>query len=64
VLEDAHKALEAMSGACTALKAEEWGEAERSLQLVQETVARLLKEVADKSRDAMMAPKPDPRGPG
>jgi hypothetical protein len=64
VLEDAHKALEAMSGACTALKAEEWGEAERSLHHVQETVARLLKEVADKSREAMLAPKPDPPGHG
>lgn len=53
-----------MSGACTALKAEEWDEAERNLHQVQETVARLLKEVADKNRNAMMPPKPDPTGPG
>jgi hypothetical protein len=59
MLEDAHKALEAMTSACTALKTEQWGEAERGLHQVQETVARLLREVADKSRDAMMVPKPD-----
>jgi hypothetical protein len=59
MLEEAHKALEAMSAACTAMKGEEWGEAERSLHQVQETVGRLLREVGDKSRDVMMAPAPD-----
>ena len=59
MLEEAHKALEAMTAACTALKAEAWGESERSLHQVQETVARLLREVADKSREVMMAPRPD-----
>jgi len=34
MLEEAHKALEAMSAACTAMKVEEWGEAERSLHQV------------------------------
>ena len=52
MLEEAHKALEAMSIACTAIKAEEWGETERSLHQVQETVARLLREVGEKSRAA------------
>lgn len=64
MLEDAHKALEAMSGACTALKAEEWGEAERSLHQVQEIVVRLLQEVADKSADATVAPRLGLKGPG
>jgi hypothetical protein len=64
VLEDAHKALEAMSAACTALKAEEWGEAERSLHQVQETVARLLTKIADKSRDVVMVPKSEPGDSG
>jgi hypothetical protein len=59
MLEEAHKALEAMTAACTALKAEEWGEAERSLHQVQETVARLLRNVGEKSREVMMAPTPD-----
>jgi hypothetical protein len=59
MLEEAHKALEAMGAASAAIKAEQWGEAERSLHQVQETVARLLREVADKSREVMMAPKPD-----
>jgi hypothetical protein len=59
VLEEAHKALEAMTAACTAMKVEEWGEAERSLHQVQDTVGRLLREVGEKSREVMMAPKPD-----
>ena len=59
MLEEAHKALDAMSGASAAMKAEEWGEAERSLHQVQETVARLLREVGEKSREVMMAPPAD-----
>jgi hypothetical protein len=58
MLEEAHKALEAMTAACTSVKAEQWGAAEH-LHQVQETVARLLREVADKSREAMMVPTPD-----
>jgi len=48
-----------MSAACSAIKVEEWGEAERSLHQVQETVGRLLREVGNKSRGVMMAPSPD-----
>jgi hypothetical protein len=44
MLEEAHKALEAMNAASTAIKDEAWGEAERSLHQVQETVGRLLRE--------------------
>jgi len=54
MLEEAHKALEAMSAACAAMKIEEWGQAERSLHHVQETIGRLLREVSEKSRE----PKP------
>jgi hypothetical protein len=39
MLEEAHKALEAMIVACTAIKAEAWGATER-LHQVQEIVAR------------------------
>jgi hypothetical protein len=59
MLEEAHKALEAMSAACTAMKLEEWGAAERSLHQVQETVERLLRVVGEKSRVVMIAPGPD-----
>jgi hypothetical protein len=55
MLEEAHNALDAMSAACAAMKAEEWGVAERSLHQVQETVGRLLREVAEKSREVMVA---------
>jgi hypothetical protein len=59
MLEEAHKALEAMTAACTAMKGEEWGAAERNLHQVQDTVGRLLREVGEQSRAAMMAPRPD-----
>jgi hypothetical protein len=59
VLEDAQKALDAMNAACSAMEAGQWGEAERSLHQVQETVGRLLREVGDKSREVILAPTPD-----
>ena len=59
MLEEAHKALEAMSVAANAMKYEEWGEAERALITVQEFVARLLREVADKTQENMLSPKPE-----
>lgn len=58
MLQEAHKALEAMSAACTSMKDEEWGEAERALHNVQDTVARLLREVGDKMHEAIQAPPP------
>jgi putative Ca2+/H+ antiporter (TMEM165/GDT1 family) len=59
MLEDAHKALEAMSVATNAIKDEEWGEAERALITVQEFVARLLREVGDKTQEELFSPKPE-----
>ncbi len=59
MLQDAHKALEAMSAGCTAIKDEQWGEAERALHQVQETVGRLLREVGDKVQEKMQAPPPE-----
>ena len=59
MLQDAHKALEAMSAGCSAIKGEQWGEAERFLHQVQETVGRLLREVGDKVQDQLRAPQPD-----
>jgi hypothetical protein len=63
MLEDAHKALEAMSVAANAIKDEEWGVAERGLITVQEFVARLLREIGDKAQEKMLAPNPA-RGDG
>jgi hypothetical protein len=59
MLEDAQRARDAMNAACSAMEAGQWSEAERSLHQVQETVGRLLREVGDKSREAILAPKPD-----
>jgi putative Ca2+/H+ antiporter (TMEM165/GDT1 family) len=59
MLEEAHKALEAMSVAAKAMKDEEWGEAERALSTVQLFVAHLLREVGDKSQEKILSPKPE-----
>ena len=60
MLEEAHKALEAMNAASTAIKDESWGDANAAcLHQVQETVGRLLREVGEKSREVMMVPTPD-----
>lgn len=59
MLQEAHKALEAMSAACTAMKGDQWGEAERSLHQVQETVGRLLREVGEKIHHELRVPPPD-----
>ena len=59
MLKDAHKGLEAMSMACNAVKDERCSDAEASLQEVQSITERLLRELGDKQREVMMAPKPD-----
>ena len=59
MLEEAHKGLEAMGSAANAVKDEEWGDAERALMQVQEITGRLLREVGDKAREKMLAPKLD-----
>jgi len=58
MLEEAHKALEAMSVAANAMKDEEWGEAERALITVQEFVAHLLREVGDRTQEKMLSRAP------
>jgi hypothetical protein len=59
MLEEAHEGLEVMSAVCSAIKGEEWAEAERCLAQIQEITARLLREVSEKSRRARMTAKPD-----
>jgi hypothetical protein len=46
--------MEAMSKAANAVKAEEWGEAERALMEVQDIAVRLLREVHEK----LVVPRP------
>ena len=58
MLQDAHKAVEAMIKAASALKGEQWGEAERALMEVQEITGLLLREVGDKLHERLMVPKP------
>jgi hypothetical protein len=58
MLQEAHKALEAMSKVASSLKDEQWGEAERALMEVQEITGVLLREVGDKVREKLMVPKP------
>jgi hypothetical protein len=58
MLQEAHKALEAMSKAPSTAKDEQWGEAERALMEVQEVTGRLLREVGDKVHEKLMAPAP------
>jgi hypothetical protein len=59
MLQDAHKCFEAMSMAVTAVKDEQWADAERRLLDVQRLTSSLLQQLGDKQREAMMAPKPD-----
>jgi len=59
MLQEAHKALEAMHKAASSVKMEKWGEAERALVEVQETVGRLLREVGDKVHEKRSAPVPE-----
>ena len=59
MLQEAHKALEAMHKASNFLKMEQWGEAERALVEVQEKVGQLLREVGDKVREEVNAPVPE-----
>jgi hypothetical protein len=59
MLEDAHKAQEVMSAVSIAVKDERWGDAERNLKELQHIADRLLREVGNKTREVLMAPKPD-----
>jgi hypothetical protein len=58
MLQEAHKAVEAMSRAASAVKGEQWGEAERALMEVQEITGLLLRDVGDKVREKLMVPAP------
>lgn len=59
MLQDAHKGLEAMSRVASAVKDERWGDAERALQEVQQTITTLMREVGEKAQEKMLVPKPD-----
>ena len=57
--QEVHDLVRSTEGARTAIQREDWGVAQRLLTEMQDRIGRLLREVDDKSRQAMMAPKPD-----
>jgi hypothetical protein len=59
MLEEAHKGQEVMSAVASAVKDERWGDAQRGLSELQSITDRLLRDVGDKGREVLMAPKPD-----
>ncbi len=59
MLRDAHKGAEVMSSVAAAVKDERWADAERGLQELQQIAAKLMREIGDKQREAIMVPKPD-----
>jgi hypothetical protein len=59
MLEDAHKAQEVMSAVSSAVKEERWGDAERGLKELMAIAEGLMRGVDDKTREMLMAPKPD-----
>ncbi len=59
MLQDAHKALEAMSAASAAIKDERWSDAQHCLQQVQQLLTLLMRSVGDKTQETVMAPKED-----
>ena len=56
--------MRSAEGARTAIQREDWGIAQRMLTEAQDRIGRLLREVGEKSREVMMAPKPDCRDRG
>lgn len=63
MLEEAHEGLELMTAVCSAIKGEEWEEAERCLAQIHEITGRLLREVGEKSHQTMTPTKPSPGNP-
>ena len=59
MLRDAHKGAEVMNGVAAAVKDERWGDAGMGLQELQRITAKLMQEVGDKQREAMLVPNPD-----
>ena len=59
MLHDAHMGLEVMSRVASAVKDERWGDAERSLQELQQITTTLMSQVGDKQAEVMRTPKAD-----
>ena len=64
IKEEAIEVARSAEGARAAIEREDWGVAERMLTEVQDRVARLMREVGDRGREAMMVSNPDPRDRG
>jgi hypothetical protein len=59
MLRDAHKGAEVMNGVAAAVKDERWGDASMGLEELQKIATKLMREIGDKQREAMLVPKPD-----
>lgn len=59
MLRDAHKGAEVMNGVASAVKDERWADAGKGLEELQKITTKLMREIGDKQREAMMAPNPD-----
>lgn len=57
--QEVHDLVRSTEGARNAIQREDWGVAQRMLTEAQDRIGRLLREVDDKNREAMMTPKPD-----
>jgi len=57
--QDVEEVVKRAELARSAVEASDWGLAERTLTEAQERIGRLLREIGDKQRDVLMAPKPD-----
>lgn len=57
MLQNAHKAFEAMSAATAAIKDERWLDAQKCLQDVQQILTPLMRSLGDKVQESVLAPK-------
>jgi hypothetical protein len=57
--QDVEEVVRRAEVARSAVGASDWGLAERTLTEAQERIGRLLREIGDKQREVLMAPKPD-----
>lgn len=59
MLRDAHKGAEVMNAVAAAVKDERWADAGKGLEELQTITTKLMQEIGDKQREAMMVPNPD-----
>ena len=57
--QESEEVVKSAEGARSAIRREDWAVAERMLTEAQDRIGRLLREVGDKTREAIMVPAPD-----